>query len=272
MNNCFPKGFVTCVISFITASSCIAGNHDDPSIGSLNGRCPSPINAATVRLLIVTGGHPYEPSEFFQAFGSMKDIKYDHVSLEDGHIVSVPPGGLGHYDVVLFYDYEMREQTPEWLDLLKKANGLVFLHHALGSFPHWAGYNAIVGGHAYAKDDTGPLPDKPDQVWELNVKQEFTVVDREHPITCGIKSFTMVDELYDNFEVDPKAHILMTSAQHLRTPPAAWTWTYNGKRVVYLQPGHGVMYLPLDHGATSYQNRIFLRILNRSIMWSAGRL
>ncbi len=272
MNNCSSRGLVTCVIGIITACSSIAANRDDSPIPSLIAGCTSPINAGTVRLLIVTGGHPYEPSEFFQAFGSMKGIKYDHVSLEDGHIVSVPPGGLGHYDVVLFYDYEMRAQTPEWLGLLKKGNGLVFLHHALGSFPHWAGYNAIVGGHAYAKDDTGPLPDKPDQVWKLNVKQVFTVVDREHPITCGIESFTMVDELYDNFEVDPKAHILMTSAQHVRTPPAAWTWTYNGERVVYLQPGHGVMYLPLDHGPTSYQNRVFLRILCRSIMWSAGRL
>src|SRR5579871_946544 len=61
-----------------------------------------------VRLLIVTGGHDYEPAEFFRAFDGMKNVRYDHVMMADrGQIATVPAGGLrSYYDVVLFYDEE----------------------------------------------------------------------------------------------------------------------------------------------------------------------
>jgi hypothetical protein len=242
-----------------------------PSAGAQAGRCAEPRGAdGPVRLLIVTGGHSYEPSEFFATFAAMPEVHYQHYYLWDGQPLSVPEGGLGQYDVVLFYDLQQGEITPEWRSLLDRGRGFVFLHHALGSFRRSPEYKAIVGGHANFRGDS--VPGVPNTTYHFNVRQRFTITDPAHPVTCGIGDFEMLDEAYDNMGIDPRAHILMTSDYPKISPAAAWTWSYQRKRVIYLQPGHGNLGLPPDHGPSSYQSEPFKRLLRRAILWAAGRL
>jgi uncharacterized protein len=234
-------------------------------------QCPKPSKSAPpVSLLIVTGGHLYEPSEFFAAFNAMPNIRYQHVLMVEGKPVAVPVGGLGQYDVVLFYDMEPKTITPEWRSLLERGKGFVFLHHALGSFPESPEFKAIVGGHANFSE--GPQPGVPSSSYHENEPQHYSIIDHQHPVTCGISDFDMTDEAYDNIDVDPAAHVLMKSDFPKLSHDVAWTWSYAGKRVLYLEPGHGSFELPPNHGPTAYQNESFRKVLNRGILWAAGRL
>lgn len=233
--------------------------------------CPKPSKSGTpLKLLIVTGGHEYEPSEFFSAFNAMANVRYQHVLMLEGKPVAVPVGGLGQYDVVLFYDMEPKTITPEWRSLLERGNGFVFLHHALGSFPESPEFKAIVGGHANFSE--GPQPAVPSSSFHENQTQHYSIIDHQHPATCGISDFDMTDEAYDNIDIDPAAHVLMKSDFPKLSHAVAWTWNYAGKRVFYLEPGHGSFELPPDHGPTAYQNESFRKVLNRGILWAAGRL
>src|SRR5690242_12330433 len=79
---------VTCSLLAILAAP--------PSAGAQTSHCAEPrIANGAVRLLIVTGGHPYEPSEFFATFAAMPEVRYQHYYLgDDGKPWSVPEGGL----------------------------------------------------------------------------------------------------------------------------------------------------------------------------------
>jgi uncharacterized protein len=223
-----------------------------------------------VKLLIVTGGHPFEPNEFFAAFNSMKEIRYAHVLMMDGKPAAVPTGGLSQYDVVLFYDMQPDPITPEWRSLLDRGKGLVFLHHAIGSFPDSPEFALMAGGHANFSGQ--PIPNVSNSSGHNNERQRFSIVDREHPITCGRSDFELVDEAYDGVDINPKAHVLLTTSYPTRSSAVAWTWQYSDKRVLYVQMGHGSLGMPEDHGPTAYENTSFKELLERGILWTASRL
>jgi uncharacterized protein len=239
--------------------------------GIAGERCAAPSSSSPLTVLLVTGGHPYEPSEFFRLFDTMSNVHYDHVLMMEGKPVAVPVGGLrSRYDVVLFYDMEANTITPEWRGLLDRGQGLFFLHHAIGSFPGSPEYKAIAGGHGNFFPEH--WPSVPNSIPYENGPQHFLIIDRSHPITCGIGDFEMVEEPYDDIDLDPAVHALIRSDYPKRSPIVAWTWNYEQKRVVYVQMGHGSLGLPLDHGPTAYQTPSFERLLTRGILWAAGRL
>jgi hypothetical protein len=233
--------------------------------------CAEPKSASRpITLLIVTGGHEYEPSEFYATFAAMRDVRFQHLSFFETSSISIPEGGVGQYDVILFYDFQPGEITAEWRALLARGRGLVFLHHSLGDFPKSIEFKEIAGGHAnFTPERVAGIPNT---TVHPNVRQRFKIIDPAHDVTCGMGDFEMLDEAYDNVDVHSGAHILITSDYPKITPAVAWTWTYDGKRVLSLQPGHGILGLPADHGPSSYQNESFKRLLTRGIQWVSGRL
>jgi hypothetical protein len=234
-------------------------------------RCPEPRRKShPVSLLIVTGGHGFEESEFFATFEKMPNVEFSHVILSAGKVDTVPQGGIGHYDVVLFYDIQEGVITEEWRSLLGHGRSYVFLHHAIGSFTKSPEFKDIAGGHANFSPEA--VPGVPNTTYHHNQQQRFNMTDPSHPVTCGVGNFAMLDEAYDNVDVDPKVHILMTSDFPKMTPAVAWTWAYQAKRVLFLQPGHGISGLPPDHGPSSYQSDQFKKLLFRGIMWAGGEL
>jgi hypothetical protein len=54
-------------------------------------------------------------------------------------------------------------------------------------------------------------------------------------------------------------------------PIVAWTWPYGQKRVLYMQMPHGSLEPLPDHGPAAYENASFERLLDREILWAAGR-
>lgn len=96
-----------------------------------------------------------------------------------------PQNGIGRYDVILFYDMEVGEITPEWRSLLDHGGGFVFLHHAIGSFPNSSEFATIVGGHAnFAREPVSGAPLQ--STYHMNQRQHFTIKDRDHPVTCNL--------------------------------------------------------------------------------------
>jgi type 1 glutamine amidotransferase len=85
-------------------------------------------------------------------------------------------------------------------------------------------------------------------------------VAREHPITAGIKDFTIHDEIYWGYRVGSKVTPLITTTHPKSGKPLGWCHTYNKSRVVYLQ---------LGHGPEAFNDPNFRKLLANSISWTA---
>lgn len=104
-----------------------------------------------ISVQVVTGGHPFVADAFFAVFDSMDNITWT--------AADTPSTGYG---VVVFYDMpglkftgsnppvDLPAPTAEHIrvlsDLQENGTGLVFMHHALASWPMWEGFADLVGG------------------------------------------------------------------------------------------------------------------------------
>lgn len=230
-------------------------------------RLPDPLKKSRsekVRILVVTGGHDFEESSFFQMFEEMKDISYTHLRFKQGAEEMLTPDAARDYDAIVFYDMNQNREPhwKGWLALLEKGKGTVFLHHALGSYPDWDEYGRIVGGRANF-DYKRVIEGVPHTTFKHDVAFQVKIADKSHPITNGLKDFDILDETYNRFVVNPDVHVLLTAEHPTSGKIICWTHRYKNSPVVYLQ---------LGHGPTAYENRNFRMLLERSIKWAAGRL
>jgi len=218
---------------------------------------------AALRVLIVTGGHDFEEEAFFNMFQNMKSITWKHERFGSGAESSLTVENASTYDVAVFYDmHQAREpHWQSWLQVLRRGKPSVFLHHSLGSYVDWTEYQDIVGGHANFSKRI--VPGTPNATFQHDVSFHVRLADPDHPITAGLHDFDIVDETYDKFSVKPEVHSLLTTDQPGSGRIVGWTNAYGGSRVVYIQLGH-------DH--TAYDNPNYRALVERSILWTAGRL
>jgi hypothetical protein len=92
------------------------------------------------------------------------------------------------------------------------------------------------------------------------VEVPVTILDAGHPITAGLKDFTIRDEIYWGFRVGADVRPLLGTAHPKAGTPLMWTRSEGTSRVVFLQLGH-------DHLA--YGNPNFRTLVSRSIHWAA---
>jgi type 1 glutamine amidotransferase len=215
--------------------------------------------AAKARVLLVTGGHGFEVEPFFRIFSENPEIQFTaakHTQAADVY----DREDLLTYDVVVLYDMPKvitDSQKEKFLALLKKGTGLVMLHHALVSYPNWPEYAAIVGGrYLQADEKTGKAG------YQHDVDIPVQIAAKDHPITSGLKDFTIHDEIYWGFQVDPKAQPLLTTTQEKSGNPLAWTMPRENGRTVYVQ---------LGHGPSAYDHPTYREIVARCIRWAAQR-
>lgn len=216
-----------------------------------------------VRVLVVTGGHDFEEDAFFSMLQSMKNVASKRERFSHGAERYLTPEKAAGYDVAVFYDMHQTKEphSQSWLEVLRRGKPTVFLHHALGSYVDRKEYGAILGGHANFSKRV--VPGVPNSTYQHDVAFRVHVADPAHPITAGMKDFDIVDEIYNHYEVKPGVHILLTAEQPGSGKVIAWTHRYERSPIVYVQLGH-------DH--TAYENPNFRRIVERSILWAAGRL
>lgn len=189
-------------------------------------------------VLVVRGGHPYDTPDFENMCNSLDGVIVDLVL--DAHFKSMKLDKFKKYDAVLFLNqnkyYEETARTKKlYTDLTNEGVGLVFLHFTLSSQPNWDGYHDIVGGKWFLGKFT---PDKAKRsTYFIDLEVDVKVLDKKHPVTKGLKDFTMTDVFYGNIHMEPEIHPLLGS-DNPDLAPIAWTQKYNNSKVVYIMPGY----------------------------------
>ncbi len=233
--------------------------------------------SGNLRVLLITGGHAFDREPFLGAWRGRDGLDITHVE-HPGAAQWLTSGRAEDFDAVVFYDMPgvdpLGDAMPETPATIARAfealtlggTGLVFLHHALASWPAWPGYAEMVGGryHFWPGELRGQK--WPDSGYRHDVTHEISVVDPAHPVCEGLPAtFTITDELYlapvledsvtpllrsdvdfvsENFWSTGRAmqghRYDRTGWQHPRgSNLVGWARGHDRSRVVYLQPGDG---------------------------------
>ncbi len=221
-------------------------------------------DASKLKVLVVTGGHGFEVEPFFKVFSENPDIEFTtakHSKDADAY----ERGDFLDHDVIALYDMPKTitdAQKQQFMAIFDKGIGLVVLHHALVSFQDWPEYEQIIGGrYPEEKGKAGVVT--PEVGYQHDVDIPVTIVAREHPITAGLRDFTIHDEIYWGFRVQPDVTPLLSTTHPQSGKPLAWTRTQGKSRVVYLQ---------LGHGPSAYNDSNYRTLIARSIQWAGKRL
>lgn len=199
-----------------------------------------------IKVLVVSGGHPYQEKEFHELFQGYKDMDCTFVKEVVGgeafkNIDSWP------YDVIVLYNFEKNPPAKEkenFLKLLDRGVPLLVLHHGIYGYRPWPEFQKMIGVTSWlsgAKD---------------GMHFKIHAADPDHPVTRGLKDFVIDDETYAGFTVDPKVHVLLTTDEPTNATTIAWTWRYRNSPVDYFQ---------LGHDANAWRNEHYIEILGRMI-------
>lgn len=220
--------------------------------------------AEPLRVLLVTGGHDYETNSFHQMFAENSAIQVDHVA-HPAPLAALRPAHQPPVDVVVLYDLWQditEESKSDLLAHLRAGRGLVSLHHSIANYQEWPEYRQIIGARYYLQKMTVNGVEKARSIFLHDVRMKVTLATPDHPVTRGLQDFEIVDETYNLFDVaDGVTPLLKTSAAS-SAPIIGWAKNYGPARVVYLQ---------LGHGATSYTNPSYRKLVAQAIRWSAAK-
>ena len=211
-----------------------------------------------VSVLVITGGHAFDTTEFFEAFHSLNEIVFDSVAQPDAMKLLASDGVLD-YDVVIFYDFipDMAlKDSSVFLNLTRKGQPMLFLHHSLCSFQHWNGFMHMVGGRYQTPGfgaDSASWSD-----YKHDIELEVQVSASPHPVTKGIEAFTILDEGYSNVRYMPGITPLLETDHPYCSPVIGWANNHDQSTIVYLM---------LGHDKNAYSNQEFQQLLTNSIHW-----
>lgn len=214
------------------------------------------------KVLVVTGGHGFEREPFLDLFARNPDIAFTHAAHSGTNATVYEREDLLSYDVLVLYDMPKNiteNQRSKFLSLLDRGTGLVVLHHALVSFQKWPDYEGIIGGR-YPEGSSSSGAVTPAVGYEHDVDVPVTIVARDHPITAGLRDFTIHDEIYWGFRVGADVAPLLSTTHPRSGRPLAWTRAQSNSRIVYLQ---------LGHDRQAFENPNFRQLVARSIGWAA---
>lgn len=257
-------------------------------------------------ILVMSGGHPYDRQAFLGVFDDMQGVQASVVE-QPACLAFYDPELACQFDAFVLYDMPgMDFFTPaaddglapnyieppsafkqNFLALLERGHGFVFLHHAIAAWPAWPRYAEIVGGQFLYKPGTVRDHAFPDSGYRHDITHDITVL-ADHPVTEGVDSpFTISDELYlghvfedsvtpllcsnypyreDNFySAQHAVQGTLFSREHWQHPPACnlvgWAKHYGNSPIVYLQCGDS---------EAAYNNPMYRRLLNNAIEWVAS--
>ncbi len=220
--------------------------------------------AAKIKVLVVTGGHGFAKEPFFQMFKDNAEIAFTAAEQDKTNATVYEREDLLSYDVVVLYDIAKtitEEQKQRFLALFDQGTGLVVLHHALVSYQHWPEYEKIIGGRYPEADDKSGVV-TPEVGYEHDLEIPVVIVAKDHPVTAGLEDFTIHDEIYWGFSVQPDVTPLLTTTHPKSGKPLAWARQQGKSRVVFIQ---------LGHGPEAFANPNYRQLLAQSIRWTAKR-
>ena len=221
------------------------------------------LRAQPVKILLVTGGHAYDTTAFFQLFDALPGIGYRHMAQPSAN-EAIAAGNVKKFDVLVFYDMWKtisEKEKQAYLDLTREGKPLLFLHHSLASYQEWPEFEQMAGGK-YIEKGPGISP-REASTFNHDVWVDIEIAGQDHPVTRGLDDFRLFDEVYGNFRVSPKVRPLLKTDHPESSPVIGWVNRYNASSIVYLQPGHDSH----AYGSTPYRT-----ILANAIRWlSSGR-
>jgi len=220
---------------------------------------PTP-KAGALRVLVVTGGHPY-PTDFYSLFEGYGDIRWSHAPTQ---AEAFRAGMEDRFDVVVFHDCYDTIGDKERAALqayVESGKGVVSVHHAIVDYTSWPWwYEEVIGGKFFNND----LPGHPKSVY----KEGVDVVARpakgmsNHPVMRGVPPIAVHDEVYKGMWHSPRITVLMDTVHPQNDTP-----------VVYLGPSAKwrSVYIQLGHEAETFHHPGYRRLVHNAILWAGGR-
>ncbi len=224
-----------------------------------NGIAEEPLKVA-----VVTGGHSYEKKPFETMFNSFSGLECIFVELKDQSEIFEDISDWS-YQVVVLYNMTRdisEKRQKNFLSLLEQGVGIVVLHHAIAAFPDWPEYRKIAGAKYWLEETVEDGVKHEKSQWEEGVDMRLHVEDPAHPVMAGVSDFTVHDETYKGYDLEPDNHVILSCSEPGSQKEVAWTRTYRNSKVCLIQPGHG---------SGSYTNESFKRMLHQAITWAAGK-
>jgi hypothetical protein len=235
------------------------------AILALAGGCSMDKNKQKpISVLVVTGGHDFEKQPFAAMFDAMAGVRSSGFELTDDSEVFEDISNWD-YDVVVFYNMTQNisaKRRANFLALLDRGVGVVALHHSFASFGDWPEYKKIIGVKYYQTETLEDGILRPACTYKHDVQMPVHIADTHHPITAGLHDFTILDETYKGFSLEPDNHLLLTVEEPTSQKEVGWTRLYRKSRICTIQ---------LGHGPDAYNHPVYRKLLYQAIQWAAGR-
>lgn len=224
-----------------------------------------PRSTGTLKVAVLTGGHDFEQKPFTEMFNSFKEMECTEIKLKD-HSEIFEDISDWDYDVIVMYNMTQeisKKRRDNFKKLLDRGIGLVALHHNMGAFQTWPEFKKIAGGKYYVKPMKEGDKEIRGSTYKHDLDMEIKVADKSHPITRGLKDFTIHDEGYKYCGFEEDNHVLLTTDHADSDKTVAWVSKYHKSKVC------GIM---LGHDGKAYANPNFRKLLSQAINWTAGKL
>ena len=195
---------------------------------------------AKIHVLIVTGDDVAPFHDWRGISEATRQVlvtsgKFDVRVCEDPEILS-SARALDRYDVVVFLLFNRSLPTlseagrKNLLQFVREGNGFYVQHLASASYRDWPEFRKLCGRY-WVMGTSGHSP-----------RGIFTckIVDKNHPITRGMKDFKTYDELYSRLQGGEPIQVLVEadSAWSKRTEPIVFVHNYGKGRCVHNTLGH----------------------------------
>lgn len=257
---------------------------------------------ARPNILVVTKGHPFEAEPFFAVFDKL-DVSWTHVEHPEAQQV-LTPSGTESYDAVVMYDMPGitftggnppavfhrpgEEAQRDYLDMLEAGRGLLFLHHAVASWPAWPTFAEIVGGRFHYQPGTLGATSWPDSGYVFDVEHTVEILEPDHPVCAGLPAqFDIVDELYLFPVLDEQVVPLMRSRfgftdHNFYSADLAIRGTRNARQGWNHPPGSDLVawakhagnspicYVQFGDGPATYADHNYRTVLKNAVEWVAS--
>lgn len=253
----------------------------------------------------VTGGHPFERDPLLDAVAAVAadaGVGFEHLEQPDA-LDLIRPGA--DVDAIVFYDmpglrFTRDSASPlEFVDppdgyvdglieLLASGVGMVFMHHAIASWPSSPEFADLVGGRFHYAPGALRGQAYPDSGYVFDVTHTVDVIDGDHPIVADIPaSFELTDELYQFPVFEPDVRPLMRTRHSTsdgyfsadlairgqRNSADGWSHPPGSALVAWTRepvPGSRLAYLQFGDGPVTYADPTFRRVLANAVAWAAG--
>jgi len=187
--------------------------------------------------MLVTGGHDFDETEFFEMFDNMEGVEYEHFEQPKANKKLVKDLAAD-FDVLVFYDMWKNITDVEkdaYLKLAEQGKPFLFLHHSIASYQNWPEFEKIIGGKYFEKGENVPeelLSTYDHDVWVYSKVETYT------PVTKGFRELRFFDEVYGNVRVLDSVIPLLKTRYPKSMEVVAWENSYKASKIIYIQSGH----------------------------------